>query len=51
MTLANSGRATAPDGRSFREIIDTEGMDGLKAARAPISTIWPGCVEAGVSIR
>jgi enoyl-CoA hydratase/carnithine racemase len=34
VTLANSGRATAPDGRSFREIIDTEGMDGLKAARA-----------------
>jgi enoyl-CoA hydratase/carnithine racemase len=34
VTLANSGRATAPDGRSFREIIDTEGMPGLKAARA-----------------
>ena len=34
VTLANSGRATAPDGRSFREIIDDEGMDGLKAARA-----------------
>ncbi|MGD9797390.1 MAG: enoyl-CoA hydratase/isomerase family protein [Acidimicrobiia bacterium] len=34
VTLANSGRATAPDGRTFREIIDTEGMDGLKSARA-----------------
>lgn len=34
VTLANSGRATAPDGRTFREIIDREGMDGLKAARA-----------------
>jgi enoyl-CoA hydratase/carnithine racemase len=34
VTLANSARATAPDGRSFREIIETEGMTGLKAARA-----------------
>lgn len=34
VTLANSDRARAPDGRSFREIIDTEGLDGLKAARA-----------------
>lgn len=34
VTLADSGRATAPDGRTFREIIETEGMDGLKAARA-----------------
>jgi enoyl-CoA hydratase/carnithine racemase len=34
VTLANSSRATAPDGRSFREIIDTEGMAGLKAAQA-----------------
>ena len=33
-TLANSARATAPDGRSFRAIIDSEGMAGLKAARA-----------------
>jgi enoyl-CoA hydratase/carnithine racemase len=34
VTLANSGRAAAPDGRTFREIIDSEGMNGLKAARA-----------------
>lgn len=34
VTLANSGRATAPDGRTFREIIDAEGMAGLKAARS-----------------
>jgi enoyl-CoA hydratase/carnithine racemase len=33
VTLANSGRATAPDGRTFREIIATEGMSGVKAAR------------------
>jgi enoyl-CoA hydratase/carnithine racemase len=41
VTLANSGRATAPDGRTFREIIDTEGMDGLKTARdAQYDTPW-----------
>jgi enoyl-CoA hydratase/carnithine racemase len=34
VTLANSGRATAPDGRSFREIIDNEGMSGIKDAQA-----------------
>jgi enoyl-CoA hydratase/carnithine racemase len=34
ITLSDSGRATAPDGRTFREIIDTEGIGGLKAARA-----------------
>jgi enoyl-CoA hydratase/carnithine racemase len=34
LTLANSGRATAPDGRTFRDIITAEGMPGLKAARA-----------------
>ena len=34
MTLANSSRATAPDGRTFTEIIAAEGMAGLKAARA-----------------
>jgi enoyl-CoA hydratase/carnithine racemase len=33
VTLANSPRATAPDGRTFREIIDEEGMAGLKRAR------------------
>jgi enoyl-CoA hydratase/carnithine racemase len=33
-TLAASGRATAPDGRTFREIIESEGVDGLKRARA-----------------
>jgi enoyl-CoA hydratase/carnithine racemase len=34
ITLANSGRATAPDGRTFRDILDSEGMDGMKRARA-----------------
>ena len=33
-TLLASGRATAPDGRTFRSIIESEGMDGLKRARA-----------------
>lgn len=33
-TLAASDRATAPDGRTFRQIIDAGGMDGLKQARA-----------------
>jgi enoyl-CoA hydratase/carnithine racemase len=41
VTLANSGRAAAPDGRAFREIIASEGMDGLKAARAAqYDTTW-----------
>jgi enoyl-CoA hydratase/carnithine racemase len=34
VTLAASSRATAPDGRPFREIIDAEGIVGLKVARA-----------------
>jgi enoyl-CoA hydratase/carnithine racemase len=34
VTLAGSGQATAPDGRTFRDIIETEGIEGLKAARA-----------------
>jgi enoyl-CoA hydratase/carnithine racemase len=34
ITLANSNRATAPDGRTFRTILDTEGMEGMKRARA-----------------
>lgn len=33
-TLTISDQATAPDGRTFRSIIDAEGMAGLKAARA-----------------
>lgn len=41
ITLANSGRATAPDGRTFREIIDREGTEGIKAARAAqFATPW-----------
>lgn len=32
-TLLAADRATAPDGRSFRAIIDEEGMAGMKAAR------------------
>jgi enoyl-CoA hydratase/carnithine racemase len=40
-TLANSGRATAPDGRTFTEIIAAEGMDGIKSARAAqYATAW-----------
>lgn len=34
VTLANSSRATAPDGRVFRDIVAAEGIEGLKAARA-----------------
>jgi enoyl-CoA hydratase/carnithine racemase len=33
LTTTMAQHATAPDGRTFRSIIDTEGMDGLKAAR------------------
>jgi enoyl-CoA hydratase/carnithine racemase len=33
VTLANAARATAPDGRTFRDILDAEGMAGLKEAR------------------
>jgi len=33
-TLTGSPRATAPDGRTFRDILDTEGIEGLKRARA-----------------
>ena len=34
VTLTASVRASAPDGRTFREIIATEGVEGLKRARA-----------------
>jgi enoyl-CoA hydratase/carnithine racemase len=34
VTLAASGRASAPDGRTFREILAAEGLEGLKRARA-----------------
>ncbi len=33
LTLDAADRATAPDGRTFRSIIDLEGIDGLKRAR------------------
>ncbi len=33
LTLDASDMATAPDGRTFRSIIDLEGIDGLKRAR------------------
>lgn len=33
ITLSNSQHATAPDGRTFREIIANEGIDGMKRAR------------------
>jgi enoyl-CoA hydratase/carnithine racemase len=34
VTLAASARASAPDGRPFRDILATEGVEGLKRARA-----------------
>jgi enoyl-CoA hydratase/carnithine racemase len=34
VTLSIAADATAPDGRTFRSILDTEGMAGLKVARA-----------------
>jgi hypothetical protein len=34
LTTSRAPHATAPDGRTFRSIIDTEGMGGLKTARA-----------------
>ncbi|MDO8365056.1 MAG: enoyl-CoA hydratase/isomerase family protein [Actinomycetota bacterium] len=34
ITLNMGVHAKAPDGRTFRSIIDSEGMDGMKAARA-----------------
>jgi enoyl-CoA hydratase/carnithine racemase len=41
VTLVESSSATAPDGRTFREIIDTDGMDGLKRARdAQYTGFW-----------
>jgi enoyl-CoA hydratase/carnithine racemase len=41
ITLSESPRATAPDGRTFREILDHEGMQGLKTARAEqYDTAW-----------
>ena len=33
VTLTNGARAKAPDGRSFRDIVATEGIDGMKAAQ------------------
>jgi enoyl-CoA hydratase/carnithine racemase len=43
VTLAASGRASAPDGRTFREIITAEGVEGLKRARAQqYSQPWLG---------
>ena len=33
-TLSVANLATAPDGRPFRTIIDTEGVEGVKRARA-----------------
>jgi enoyl-CoA hydratase/carnithine racemase len=41
VTLSMAGRATAPDGRTFRDIIAAEGMAGLKTARsAQYSEPW-----------
>jgi enoyl-CoA hydratase/carnithine racemase len=46
VTLSNSARATAPDGRTFREIIAAEGMAGLKQAQAAqYATPWLRCGE------
>lgn len=41
LTLNESDQATAPDGRTFRHIIDTEGLAGMKRARAEqYTTNW-----------
>jgi enoyl-CoA hydratase/carnithine racemase len=41
LTTSRAAHATAPDGRTFRSIIDEEGMNGLKAARdAQFSEPW-----------
>jgi enoyl-CoA hydratase/carnithine racemase len=41
ITLANSQHATAPDGRTFRDIIASEGVQGMKQARdAQFDTPW-----------
>ena len=41
LTTNRAAHATAPDGRTFRAIIDAEGMGGLKAARqAQYSEPW-----------
>ncbi len=41
LTLSMAAHATAPDGRTFRSIIETEGMAGLKQARlAQYDTPW-----------
>jgi enoyl-CoA hydratase/carnithine racemase len=40
-TLGGAAEATAPDGRTFRSILETEGMEGMKAARAAqYTTPW-----------
>jgi hypothetical protein len=33
ITASMAAHAEAPDGRTFRAILDTEGMEGMKAAR------------------
>jgi enoyl-CoA hydratase/carnithine racemase len=41
ITLSNTPRATAPDGRTFQDIIAAEGVDGMKRARAAqFDTPW-----------
>lgn len=41
ITLAMAAHAKAPDGRTFRSIIASEGMDGMKTARAAqYTTPW-----------
>lgn len=41
VTLSMADRATAPDGRTFRQILEQEGMAGMKAAREQqYSTPW-----------
>jgi enoyl-CoA hydratase/carnithine racemase len=40
-TLRAAATATAPEGRTFRSILDEEGMEGMKAAReAQYTTPW-----------
>jgi hypothetical protein len=41
ITLSMAAHATAPDGRTFRSIIESEGIPGLKSARsAQFTTPW-----------
>ena len=44
LTTNRAAHATAPDGRTFRSIIDAEGMDGLEGSSCTRSSRSPGCM-------